>query len=303
MAEPMPVRVLLVTGMSGAGRSTCLNVLEDIGFEALDNLPLPLATNLLNPRASIDNDLAIGMDSRTRGFDPERLLAQMAIWRQSTSHSFSLIFMDCDDGILLRRYTETRRRHPMADDRSVADGIAKERELMKPLLDAADVRIDTSQLSVADLRALVNGHFDKHAEQRLQITVMSFSFKRGLPREADLVFDMRFLRNPHYNEALRPLTGRDPAVRDYVRADPDYDTTIQRLFDLILPLLPRYLSEGKSYLTIAIGCTGGRHRSVAVAEHLGALLDAQGWSIRVRHRDTDVPEMADLQAQVQGTPV
>lgn len=279
-------RIVLVTGMSGAGRTTALKVLEDLGFEAVDNLPATLLGSLIRSDYRLERDLAIGIDCRTRAFDPQRLCQQLAERRGPRGSSLDLLFLDCEDEILRRRFTETRRRHPLAPDRPVTDGIIRERRLMAPLRERADLVIDTSQLSQARLRELIAGHFGEAATARPTLSVISFAYRNGLPREADLVFDVRFLANPHYVEALRPLTGLDPAVRAHVEADPAYALLMERLEGLMLPLLPFYQREGKSYLTIAFGCTGGRHRSIVVAERFAERLRSSGWLVALRHRDT-----------------
>ncbi|HET6518678.1 MAG TPA: RNase adapter RapZ [Geminicoccaceae bacterium] len=283
-------RVLLVTGLSGAGRSTALKALEDFGFEAVDNLPVGLLRTLLRPSERLERDLAIGIDSRSRAFDPAELLRQLEPLLHRRDLRVRLIYLDCEDQALLRRFTETRRRHPLALDRPVADGIARERRLMEGLRDRADLVIDTSQLTPGDLRHLLAGHFGGPGDGALNLAVTSFSYGRGLPREADLVFDARFLRNPHYVDELRPLTGRDPRVQAYVEADPMFGPFIDALGDLLLMLLPCFRREGKSYLTVAIGCTGGRHRSVTIAERLGERLRAHGWPVVPHHRDAPPAE-------------
>jgi UPF0042 nucleotide-binding protein len=279
-------RIVLVTGMAGAGRTTVLKTLEDLGFEAVDNLPATLLANLIRPGDRLERDLAIGIDCRTRAFDPALVEAQLQQSRRSGASPTKLLFLDCDDEELRRRFTETRRRHPLALDRPVNDGIRREREIMAPLREQADLVIDTSQLSPTDLRRLIAGHFARYDSTPLTVSVLSFSYRAGLPREADLVFDVRFLDNPHYVPALRPLTGVDPEVCAYVEADPRFETLLNRLSDLLLPLLPAYAREGKSYLTIAFGCTGGRHRSVATAERFAERLRAADWQVLVHHRDT-----------------
>ena len=206
--------------MSGAGRSTALKGLEDLGFEAVDNLPATLLGSLIRSDDRVERDLAIGIDCRTRAFDPQKLCQQLAERRSSRGSSFHLLFLDCEDEILRRRFTETRRRHPLGPDRPVTDGIIRERRLMAPLRERADLVIDTSQLSQARLRELIAGHFGEATMARPTLSVISFAYRNGLPREADLVFDVRFLANPHYVEALRPLTGLDPEVRAHVEADP-----------------------------------------------------------------------------------
>lgn len=280
-ASQRPVLVL-VTGMSGAGRSTALKVLEDSGFEAVDNLPLSLLGAVT---AAPAKPLALGLDTRTRGFSVEHILAGLDGLRERGEWRPALVFMTCDDDVLQRRYTETRRRHPLATDRPVQDGIAIERRLLAPLLDAADLVIDTSDLAQADLRRLLRASFAGDDQGGLTINVLSFSYRQGVPREADLVVDVRFLRNPYYDPALRPLDGTDPAVGAYVEADPDYPQFFDNLTRLVGPLLPRYQAEGKSYLTIAVGCTGGRHRSVYTAERLRAWLGSLGLKVALGHRD------------------
>jgi RNase adapter protein RapZ len=273
--------LILVTGLSGAGHSTALRALEDLGYEAVDNLPL---TFLTTPE-SIDRPMAIAVDSRTRGFSPEALLERIERLRADPTLKVSLVFLTCSDEVLQRRYTETRRRHPMAQDRPVADGIRQERLLLDGLSAAADLVIDSSDLAIADLKRLMQGHFGLERQPGLAIAVMSFSYRHGLPREADLVFDVRFLANPHYRPELRDLTGRDAAVGRHVEADPAFGRFFGDLTDMLIPLLPGFEREGKSYLTLAVGCTGGRHRSVFVAERLAAWLTSQGRPVSLRHRD------------------
>jgi UPF0042 nucleotide-binding protein len=279
------LRVLLVTGLSGAGHSTALNLLEDLGYEAVDNLPLALLGGLTGGISdALARPIAIGVDTRTRDFSPQGLIERLERLRGEPQLDVRLIFLDCDDEVLRRRYTETRRRHPLALDRPVADGIAQERALLAPVRARADPTIDTSELAIGDLKHLLQGHFALD-RTGAAIAVLSFSYRQGLPREADLVFDARFLRNPHYESALRPLSGRDRAVGSYLENDPSFPGFFDALTGLLAPLLPRYEREGKSYLTLAIGCTGGRHRSVYVAERLAAWLRRQGHIVGLRHRD------------------
>ncbi len=274
--------VVLITGMSGAGRSTALKVLEDSGFEAVDNLPLSLLGAVT---AAPAKPLALGLDTRTRGFSAERILRVLDELRARGEWRPALLFMTCDDDVLQRRYTETRRRHPLATDRPVLDGIAIERRMLAPLLGAADLVVDTTDLALADLRRLLRAHFAGDDQGGLSINVLSFSYRLGVPREADLVIDVRFLRNPYYDPVLRPLDGTDAAVGAHVEADPDFGAFFENLTRLVGPLLPRYQAEGKSYLTIAVGCTGGRHRSVYTVERLGAWLGSLGRRVALRHRD------------------
>lgn len=284
--------VVLVTGMSGAGRSRALKAFEDLGFEAVDNLPIALFRMLVRGRSPTDRRVAIGIDTRTRDFTAQGLLDTASSIR-TDRHAPFLLFLDCDDDVLIKRYTETRRRHPMAADRPVSDGIQIERTLLAPLRDTADLVVDTSALAPGDLQRLLQNAFaGPQTEPHLTVTVASFSFRRGLPREADLVFDVRFLNNPFYVDALRPLNGKNPEVAAYVERDPDFAGFFDGLTHLIAPLLPRYVAEGKSYLTIAIGCTGGQHRSVFVAERLAGWLAELGLKVGVVHRDVDRHDIA-----------
>ena len=283
---------VVVTGMSGAGRSTALRALEDFGYVAVDNLPLPLLADLMRSTAGAAGKmaapLAFGIDTRTYDFNAHELARHIAELRKRPDLAPRLLYLDCDTETLQRRYTESRRPHPLAPDRPVADGIADERRMIGRLRDDADETIDTSTLSPHQFKQILLGHFGLRAQAGMRIAVMSFSFRRGLPREADLVFDVRFLKNPHYVPSLKPLTGRDRPVADFVATDPDYKPFIDRLEGMIGPLLPRFDAEGKSYLTIAVGCTGGRHRSVAVAERLADWLRSAGRSVTLSHRDVDV---------------
>ena len=284
-----PTEILLVTGISGAGQSTALKTLEDLGWEVVDNLPLPLLDRLLSaapPEGAgrVARPLALGIGARTRGFDPERvieLVAQLA----KTGERISILFLDCATGELERRFAETRRRHPLALDRPARDGIERERELLEPLRRAASRLIDTTRLAANELAHQLRVTFGQDGLSEPALTVMSFGFARGVPSNADLVFDVRFLRNPHWDPALRPGTGLDPDVAAYVAADPAYEDAIGRIEALLLLLVPRYRAEGKSYVTIAFGCTGGRHRSVHVADRVAARLRAAGFSPTVAHRD------------------
>jgi UPF0042 nucleotide-binding protein len=282
---------VLVTGLSGAGRGTALAALEDMGYVAVDNVPLPLLGDLMRSTAGSPGELAaplaFGVDTRTYGFDPHDLVRRIQELRLRADITARLLFLDCDSETLLRRYTESRRPHPLAPDRPVKDGIGEERKHLGWVRDSADVVIDTSALSPHAFKQLLAGHFALDRSLGTRLSVMSFSYRRGLPREADLVFDVRFLKNPHYEPALKPLTGRNPAVADYVAGDTGYRPFIDSLKGLIGPLLPRFDTEGKSYLTIAIGCTGGRHRSVAVAEELAEWLRGAGRSVTLSHRDAD----------------
>jgi len=280
---------VVVTGLSGAGRGTALNVLDDLGYVAVDNVPLVLLDDLMRSTGgdagASAQPLALGIDTRTFGFDARDLAARIHELRSRPGLAARLLFLEADTETLRRRYTETRRPHPLAPDRPVADGISEERRQIGWMADVADLTIDTTSLSPHRLKQILTGHFGLGRAVGTRISVMSFSFRRGLPREADLVFDVRFLKNPHYDPALKPLTGRDPAVAAFIATDPDYRPFVNRLQALIGPLLPRFDAEGKSYLTIAVGCTGGKHRSVALAEELADWLRSAGRSVTLSHRD------------------
>lgn len=289
--KPSPVpakrRLLLITGMSGAGRSTALKALEDCGYEAVDNLPLSLLLSLIDAPSAFLRPLAIGVDIRTRDFGADTFVAILERLAGHAGLDVTLLFLDSDDDVLLRRYTETRRRHPLAADRGVADGIMHERRLLGPLRDRADLVLDTSRFAPAEFRRLLQDRFGLESQPPLSLFVVSFAYRNGLPREADLVFDVRFLRNPHYVPELRDHTGREPQVADYIAADDNYEPFFDSLTTMLARLLPRYSHEGKSYLTIAIGCTGGRHRSVFIAERLAAWLEGLGYRVNLSHRDAE----------------
>lgn len=300
----MSQEVLLVTGLSGAGKSTVLRTLEDLGWEVVDNLPLVLLDRLLDAPAPAGSGgrhqpLALGLGARTRDFEPLRIVERIAGLQQDHGLEVGTLFLDCAGAELERRYAETRRRHPLALDRPASDGIARERELLSPLREFANRLIDTTSLSAAELAAQVRTTFAAHDGAGAPVlSVVSFGYARGLPRDADLVFDMRFLRNPHWVPALRPGIGLDPDVAAYVVDDPAYEPAISRIEELLGLLLPRYRAEGKSYVTIAIGCTGGRHRSVHVADRIGGFLRDAGFSPTVRHRDLG----AAPQDSLEGSP-
>jgi UPF0042 nucleotide-binding protein len=282
-------RVLLVTGLSGAGKTTALKALEDLGYEAVDHLPLYLLPRLLEPLAGeteeLSRPLAVGVDVRTRDFNVE--LFNSIIHRLDTVAGFAvkLVYLYSDDEELARRYTATRHRHPLADQQPLMEGIIRERQIVSPIRARADLTIDTTALPPAELKRILAGYFENADSGGLTIHVMSFSFRSGLPRQADLVLDVRFLDNPFYHPELRPLTGRDPAVGRHIASDAAFDPFFHNLTCLLEPLLPRYHAEGKSYLTIAIGCTGGRHRSVYVAERLATWLRDCAASVQINHRD------------------
>lgn len=284
-----PPEILVVTGVSGAGMSTALKTLEDLGWEVVDNLPLALLDRLLSasPPAGAAREarpLALGIGTRTRGFDADRAIELIAQLRHD-GRPIELLFLDCASNELERRYDETRRRHPLALDRPARDGIARERELLAPLRGVADRLIDTTRLAANALTQRIRQAYGRDGLSEPTLTIRSFGFSRGLPGDADLVFDMRFLRNPHWDPALRPGTGLDPDVVAYIAEDPAYQEAVGRIEDLLLLLVPRYRAEGKSYVSIAIGCTGGKHRSVHVADRIARRLREAGFSPTVFHRD------------------
>jgi UPF0042 nucleotide-binding protein len=285
-AHPAARPVVLVTGLSGAGKASILRTLEDLGFETVDNPPLQILEELVGDGSG---PIAIGVDARSRGFDAAAVRHAIDRLRLRTDIQVTLVFATAEEAVLLRRFSETRRRHPLAPGgpmgSRVSVGIAQEAALLAPLRDAADLVVDTSDLPLPDLRGLIERRFRPAGAAGLDITVISFGYPKGLPREAELVFDMRFLRNPHYDPALRPMTGKDAPVAAFVEADPDFAPFWARMTGLLDLLLPRYVAEGKKYLTVAIGCTGGKHRSVLVAERLAAHLVAGGWRSDVIHRD------------------
>lgn len=294
-------RLLLVTGLLGAGKTTALRQLEDCGWETIDNFPLQLLDRLTESRRRDSGELrpplAIGLDSRTRGFNPPAIAHALAGLAAGDAVAPALLFLDCAGGELERRYNETRRRHPFARDLPVSAGIAAERELLEPLRRAADMLIDTSELTANGLQELVRERFAPAGGPTLTVIVTSFGFSRGMPPLADLVFDMRFLDNPHWDPMLRPLTGRDAPVGDHIRRDPAFAEAFARIRDLILLLLPRYRAQGKAYVHIAFGCTGGRHRSVFVAEQIAAALRDAGFSPTLLHRNL-ASRPADLLEEV-----
>jgi UPF0042 nucleotide-binding protein len=282
-------RLLLVMGLLGAGKTTVLRELEDRGWEAIDNFPVRLLERLLDsPRkdsGELRPPLAIGFDSRTRGFRPEavtKLLDQLAA---RDDLDLSTLFLECSDRELERRYNETRRRHPLAGDSPVSLGIQAERELLEPVRRASETIVDTSEMTSNGLQQVIRERFSLDEHKDLTVTISSFGFSRGMPPLADLVFDMRFLDNPHWDPQLRPLTGRDAQVGEHIRRDPAYEEAFVRIRDLLLMLLPRYLAQGKAYVHIAFGCTGGRHRSVFMAEEIANVLRGAGFSPTLLHRN------------------
>jgi UPF0042 nucleotide-binding protein len=285
-SPPARRQLLLVTGLAGAGKSTALAALEDLGWETIDNLPLRLLKRLVTMPDEARGRLAIGFDSRTRGFVPADIIALAKDLAARPDVALTFLFLDCAGHELERRFNETRRRHPMAAGRAAQEGIAAERELFEPLRRWAEVMIDTTAMTSNDLQGKIRELFAPADPAAATIlTVSSFGFARGMPPLADLVFDMRFLDNPHWVPGLKEQTGQDAPVGEHIEKDPAFAEAFARIRDLLLLLLPRYAAQGKPYVHIAFGCTGGRHRSVYTAETMAEALRAAGFSPTVRHRN------------------
>lgn len=279
-------RLLLITGMAGAGKSTALAVLEDLGWETMDNFPVRLLKRLVAMPDEARGPLAIGFDSRTRGFVPADIIALVKDLAAREDIALTFVFLDCSGHELERRYNETRRRHPLAAGRPVMEGIAAERELLEPLRRWAEIMVDTTAMTSNDLQGHIRQLFAPEANgTAMTLTLSSFGFARGMPPLADLVFDMRFLDNPHWVPGLRELTGQDAPVGEHIETDPAFADAFARIRDLLLVLLPRYAAQGKPYVHVAFGCTGGRHRSVYTTERMAESLRAAGFSPTVRHRN------------------
>ncbi len=278
--------VVLVTGPSGAGRSTAINALEDLGYEVIDNLPLSLLPRLLEGPPPT-RPLALGVDVRNRDFSTAALIDTIDRLTGKGALTAQVLYMDAAEEELVRRYSETRRRHPLAPAGSPLEGISAERELLIPIRARADVLIDTTGMSPHDAKAEVEQWFGTGDGRKLGVTLHSFSYKRGLPRGMDIVMDCRFLRNPHWEEDLRNLDGRDAAVAAYVLADPRFPAFFEQVKGLVDLLLPAHRDEGKAHLSIGFGCTGGKHRSVAMTERLAETLAQDGWHVSKRHRELE----------------
>ena len=291
-------QVVMVTGPSGAGRSSAINALEDLGFEAIDNLPLTLIPRLLDG-PPLPRPLALGVDVRNRDFSTDAMNALVDRLHREPGLRSELLYLECDADTLVRRYSETRRRHPLSPQDTPLTGILRELELLGPVRERADVLIDTSVLTPHQLRAEIARWFAPQSGVPMALSVQSFSYKRGLPRGVDMVFDCRFLSNPHWDPALRPRDGRDASVLAHIEADPRCAPFFERVHDLVSSLLEAFVDEGKTSLTIAFGCTGGKHRSVALAEKLAKTLAEQGWRVSKRHRELE-RVARDGQAAEQG---
>jgi UPF0042 nucleotide-binding protein len=282
----MDHHLVFVTGPSGAGRTTAIRVLEDLGYEGIDNIPLSLVPRLLEG-PPLGRPIALGLDVRNRDFNATALIELIDRLTRDPKVGLEVLYLDCAPAVLIQRFSETRRRHPLAPDETPAQGVEREIDLLTPIRVRADHLIDTTELTQHDLKAEIARRFDAGGTGRLSVSVQSFSYKRGVPRGMDMIFDCRFLANPHWQAALRPLDGRDPAVESFVRADPRFAEFFQRVSELLLFLLPAHLDEGKAHLAIGFGCTGGQHRSVAMAEMVGSALAEAGWPVSKRHRELE----------------
>ncbi|MCH9648092.1 MAG: RNase adapter RapZ [Deltaproteobacteria bacterium] len=282
------VRLALVTGLSGSGKSSVAKCFEDLGYYTVDNLPVPLLRLFLDDILTLaegKDRIAVVTDARAPGFSKAFPLLMQGIDR--TDIAPTLLFLEASDEALVRRFSETRRPHPLAREGSVIEGIRREREELAEVRGSADMVIDTSDWSIHQVRRHIYREFTDHPgeEPELVVSLVSFGFKYGIPHGTDLLFDVRFLPNPYFIPELKKATGLDVPVQEYLEGEEEFGELVQRLTDFLLFLLPRYRRENRSYLTVGIGCTGGRHRSVASIERLAALLDDQGWAVRVLHRD------------------
>jgi UPF0042 nucleotide-binding protein len=281
-----PGELVIITGMSGSGKASVLKAFEDLGYYCVDNLPvglIPRFAELVGQSSEIERT-ALVVDVREGAQLDELPAIVKSVQRLLPTRT---IFLEAADGVLLRRYSETRRPHPLGTGATVKSSLATERRRLRPIRAAADLVIDTSKFNVHELRSYITERFQKQESERsILVSCVSFGFRHGVPEDADLVFDVRFLPNPHFVPAFRPLTGRHPKVAKYIRSFPQTKEFLQRISDLLIYLLPHYIHEGKSYLTIAIGCTGGQHRSVMIAEDLGKRLQKAGYRVKVTHRDS-----------------
>lgn len=281
-----PLRLVMVTGPSGAGRTTAIRAFEDMGWETIDNLPLRLVPPLLAAPGT-GRPLALGLDARNRDFSATALIELIDTLTRDPAAPIEVLYLDCAPETLIRRYSETRRRHPLAPNETPAEGIARETSLLAPIRARADHLLDTTEMSIHDLTAEVRRWFAPADGTRLAVSLQSFSYRRGIPRGVDIVLDGRFLANPHWVPALRALDGRDPRVRAHIAADPRFGPFFDKVRELVGLLLPANLDEGKAHLTIAFGCTGGQHRSVALVEMLGDALAETGWAVSKRHLELE----------------
>ena len=301
VTEPLAHHLVLVTGPSGAGRSTAIRAFEDMGYEVIDNLPLSLVPRLIDG-PPLGRPIALGVDVRNRDFNATGLIELIDRLTRDPRVWLELLYLDCAVAELIHRYSETRRRHPLAPNETPTEGIAREIDLLTPIRVRADQLIDTTELSVHDLKAEIARWFDRGAAVRLAVSLQSFSYRRGVPRGVDMIFDTRFLKNPHWDASLRALDGRDPAVAAYIAQDARFQPFFEKVSDLVQLVLPAHKDEGKAHLTIGFGCTGGQHRSVACVELLGNVLADAGWAVSKRHRElerraaTEVPDASKVKS-------
>lgn len=282
---PVRQKLIVVSGPSGAGRATAINVLEDLGFEAIDNAPLSLMARLTD--GEMPRPMAIGIDVRNRDFSTQGVSDVMTALQARSDLDAQMLFLNADEDTLVRRYSETRRRHPLSPDEPAIAGIRREADLLVPLKNGAEFLLDTSDLSPHDLKARLTDWFGDRGSALFGVTLQSFSYKRGLPKGIDMTFDCRFLKNPYWDASLRSFTGQNPQVAKYIETDPRLAPFHDKVIDMLLMLLPAFREEGKSHLSIGFGCTGGQHRSVYVAERVALALASKGWQVSKRHRELD----------------
>ena len=280
------INLVLVTGLSGAGRTTAIRALEDIGYETIDNLPISLLPNIVSS-PSKPARIAVGLDTRNRDFSTHGVLEMLETLSRMPWLKVDLVFIQCSTEVLVRRFSETRRRHPLAPAESPIIGIERERDLLLPILVRADVLLNSSDMSPHEMRGEITSYYSTDSALGLAVSVQSFSYKRGLPRGLDMLFDCRFLRNPYWDENLRSLDGLNKSVQDYVKQDTNFNEFYQKIRDLCLFLLPAYKDEGKTHFSIGFGCTGGKHRSVTLTELLANDLAHHGWQVSIRHREKE----------------
>lgn len=298
MGSTQEHRIVLVTGPSGAGRSTAIHALEDLGWEVIDNLPLSLIERLTEGDGH-GRPMALGIDVRNRDFNATALIELVDRLTRSTRVDLEVLYLDCAPAELIRRYSQTRRRHPLAQSETPEDGILREIDLLTPIRARADHLIDTTEMTPHELKADVARWFARGEAPHLSVSLQSFSYKRGLPRGLDMIFDVRFLANPHWVADLRDRDGRDPTVIAHVRSDPRFHVFFAKLADLVNFLLPAQLEEGKAHLSIGFGCTGGQHRSVVLVELLARHLAEAGWAVSKRHRELERRSAAMPAPQLQ----
>ena len=291
--------VVLVTGPSGAGRTTAINFLEDAGFEAIDNVPLTLAPRLFEG-PSLNRPLALGLDTRNRDFSAIQMMETIEELSSKPSLKVEVLYIDCAVDVLIRRFSETRRRHHLSPDGAALAGIQMDLDLMQPARARANILIDTTTLSPHELRAQITQYFVPQKVKKLAISVQSFSYKRGVPRGVDMMFDCRFLRNPYWDKGLSDQNGLSPAVQAYVSTDKNFLPFRKQILALAELVIPAHQAEGRSYLSIGFGCTGGKHRSVTMAEKLRKDLQLSGWHVSIRHRELAAQRVQRDDPDVQG---